>query len=430
MYQYISKKTTASAKSVSSHKGKNTAFNRRIISNSPSRQYGRQAFGVIQRARDTTAMSLMADNQYSGGSARPPYEDIPMINSYCAGSARRCEKYYDTDVLEAVEEILSKNNWREQISSFEEDIYRQIIRGDWAGFLCLFLKHHGFRTYGAFPSHTYHRPASAEAAKTYDENDKQGMSKIEEMYAGSSSIRSCRKYKTGEEIKRYLRHCAAALAINYGIEKEIQCYYDDNIVYVAANHDNDTRKLSPINGKRVSECEAVLQYSYKEMIKNMTVDDNSDIWGKFRVMLCRVILSTRESSPLLRRLGHALLCPDSLKNATFQVISDNYGADGLHAERKILYHLREIKRGHNIFMDSLMLGGIRRPCFICSALCFADMLQIHPGPVWVSNAAAVPRDAREMFLILHAVKNNAISTFISCSEGHLTMDNDSDSEEG
>lgn len=92
--------------------------------------------------------------------------------------------------------------------------------------------------------------------------------------------------------------------------------------------------------------------------------------------------------------------------------------------------MRTMQKNDDIFLDPLRLGGIRRPCFICSALCFKDMSEVHPGPVWVSNAASRPRDINEMFLILDAIRNKENVTNISSIGDKGTMDADTESEAG
>ncbi len=130
---------------------------------------------------------------------------------------------------------------------------------------------------------------------------------------------------------------------------------------------------------------------------------------------------------------HALMCPSALSGAKIHAIKSrevNVKIHGLHAERKILYYLRSQKNDEGFFLDPLRLGGIRRPCFICAALCFENMSQVRPGPCWVSEAGSKPKDIKEMFLILDAIRNNDNITYITDTNGHLTMDHDTESSEG
>lgn len=461
MYQYESKKPLKSAKSTSSDKGKKVASSRRVFSDSSPFPHNRQMLNTIQRSRFSTGMPAVTENRYGAGSARPPFDELPDFfsetgtnrrqvpenitsspliitatapmadNQYGAEAAGRFNEQTTacSGNLKFINGVLSKDHWQDIINSDEIRVCADKVLSCWKAFLPEFLLNNGFKPYRACQSLTYHRPSSNAATEALDYPDKKGISKIEGVYKSDSAIRYPRKYTDAEEIKRYLRHLAAALEINFGIKNEIQCYYDDNIVYVATNNDVDSENLScQIDDMRVSEYLQFLQYSYKKIIQREAENDNSAIWDKFQ--LNDAIFSDKKYRPPLRRLRHALMCPDSLKGATFKVIKDNFEIRGLHAERRILYHLRETRNNNELlFLDPLRLGGIRRPCFVCSALCFAEMSQVHPGPVWVSDAASKPRDVYEMFLILDAIRKAENLTFISFSEGHLTMDNDSDSDE-
>ena len=198
-------------------------------------------------------------------------------------------------------------------------------------------------------------------------------------------------------------------------------------MYVATNNDAGSG-ISGINGMNVSEYSIILQHPWRELIKFPTDNDNHSIWGGFQDKVVNMVASNNMAHPLLDKLEHPISCPSSLSDAAFQVIGNTYGIQGLHAERKILYYLRSQKENNNTYLDPLRLGGIRRPCFTCSALCFADMSQVHPGPVWVSGAASKPKDVNEMFLILEAIRNKNNTTHLTLDKSNrLTTDNDTES---
>lgn len=467
MYQYVSKNSTESAKAISSDKEKKTASKRQRIFNSSAFRDNRQAsVYTIQRLPVTAATASKTEHRYSAGSARKPRSEPLSLFPYVspnvlqasknrtpktppiptaiapvadeqnsAGAARpRPDGFLENnlDILEAIDDVLPDDDSRipANLNSMNYP-FANIILQNWEKFLPEFLSINGFMRYGANQSLTFHRPGGNCAVKSPDNSDEREKSKLEKMYSGSFSIRKPREYDSNEEIKRYLRHCASALAINLGIEREIQCYYDYNTVYVATNNDADSNNLcSKINERNISDCADILGTSYKETIGHTAENDNTTIWSNFQTQLYKVIFSNKRFNPLLRRLRHALMCPKPLKNAKFKVIEDDYGIKGLHAERKILYHLRTMQGNNDVFLDPLRLGGIRRPCFICSILCFADMSQVYPGPVWVSNAASRPRDINEMFLILDAIRNKENVTNISSIGGKETMDADTESEAG
>lgn len=459
MYQYASKKAAAPVKKASSGIGKKSTSSRRRVFNSSVNQHNRQVSNTIQRSHIGVEIPLGARNQYCAGSAGRSIDEFPMdfsevspnnrqvsenrISSppivtaiapraddqYSAGAARwpinELSPDYPSD-LGFIEYVLA-NNWRELIRCEEVTSRAKKILEKWNKFLPQFLEHYGFVSRGANQSHTCHRSGSNDTAEQIDRWDEMRTSKIMGLYKDSSGIRRRRKYTDDEVIKRYLRHCAAALAINFGIDDEIQCYYDDNVVYAATNNATNS-DLSKINGMKISECSIILQHSWRELIKSPTDNDNHPIWGRFQDKVINIVAPNNMTHPLLNKLEHPVSCPPSLSDAAFQVIGNTYGIRGLHAERKILYYLRAQKRDQDIFLDPLRLGGIRRPCFICSALCFADMSQVHPGPVWVSGAASKPKDDNEMFLILEAIRNKNNTTHMTLDrKGHLTDKYDTES---
>lgn len=460
MYQCVSKKTTASVKKASSSTEKKSASSRRRVFDSSADQHNRQVFNTIQRSHIGTEIPPVARNQYSAGSARLPFDESPMDFSEVSLNNRqiseniisrphivtaiapRAEDQYGTGAARLpLAELLSRiaddrefikrmltENWRALIECENIRFRAEKILRDWNEFLPQFLEHYGFESYRENQSLTYHRSGSNDTAEQIDQHDEIEMPKIRRLYKDSSGIRRCRKYTDDEAIKRYLRHCAAALAVNFGIEDEIQCYYDNKVVYVATNNDTDPG-ISKIDGMRISECSAVLQHSLKELIESPTDNANHSIWSRFKAKLIDMFLSNKKAEPLLGRLRHALMCPAPLRGAAFKVIKNTYGIRGLHAERKLLYFLRSEKRNNDMFLDPLRLGGIRRPCFICAALCFADMSQVHPGPVWVSEAASKPKDVNEMFLILEAVRNKNNTTNITSDKSkRLRTDHDTESD--
>lgn len=345
----------------------------------------------------------------------------PLGVQYCAGAARPPFDEGIQNALSVVEEAL-KTGWRSWLEDDQNIFKANRILSNWRAFFPHFLDKEKFVPYGAKQRLTYHRAGGDGTGVSPDRRDAEGGRKIENLYRESSGIRERREYSKNEEIKRYLRHCAAVLAINFNIAGEIQCYYDEKKVYVATNNGTDVRNLSAINDRSVTEYEEILQQSYSEIINGPA--DNDRI---FKDKLTDYINDKRVHGPLLRKLRHGLPCPDPLRECKFELIEDDYGIPGLHAERMILYHLRSMKGHESDFLEPLRLGGIRRPCFICSVLCFSDMSQVYPGPVWVSDAASKPRNISEMFLILEAIRKKENKTYISKVDSRLTMDNDTES---
>ncbi len=411
MFLYESKKPAASTKAASSNKSADSGRRVRYTS-SPCQNNRPEFIFTVQKMPIPTASAPKSENSSGAGSTRPPHNELPPAL---------------IDDESFIESVLSSNDWRERIES-DRDLRSRAeqILDHWQGFLLRFLEHCGFMPYGAKPSLTYHRPGSNDTAESPEGRDREKVPKINRMYEHSFGKRESRGYGANEEIKRYLRHCAAALKIIFGLKSEIQCYYDDKdkVVYVATNDQNAEQKISMI------DFPDVLQHSLNELFECPDNNDSSSVWSEFKGSLSTALSSGDMAA---RRFRHALTCPAALRGATFKLIrsSDvNVKIHGLHAERKILYYLRSQKNDENFFLDPLRLGGIRRPCFVCSALCFADMSQVRQGPCWVSGAASKPNDIKEMFLILDAIRNKNNITYITDNNGHLTTDCDTESSEG
>lgn len=421
MFQYKSKKANSYSKMAAR---KNSLYRKRR-GNANSRQVPDYP---IQRMHIPTAMAPTSKIRYEAGAARPHNYDLPSV---IIDDGRQ------ESIINFIEDTLSKDNWRKLILCKAQDIL-----DCWNNILPNLLERYGFKRHGGNQSCTYQRVKSTDTDRS---TVKGRMSIMKRLYEGSDGIRESRVYGPDEKIKRYLRHLASALKIKFGIENEIQCYYDDNVVYVAANTQADENKILEIEGKKVLEYDAVLQ-KYSRIFNKA---NSKPYWDKFGTRLPQRMIPKKRGKAFARkpqwsipnkracasvkRLRHNIQCPDSLEKAKIQVIKIeeiNVEIPGLHAERKILYYLRSLKGNNDMFLDPLRLGGIRRPCFICSALCFSNMDRVHPGPVWVSAAASTPKNISEMFLILDVIRNKDITTFISDNDGILTTGNDTESESG
>lgn len=417
MFQYERKKTTI-AKKASSDVRKKVALDRHKPIYSSAYYCNRQLPNLtIQRIPIVTAMAPTAGSNWEAGAARPHIDELPSV----------CSDDSLDGKIKFIEDVLSENNWREALKN-DEDKKRpaQNILDGWDSILPNLLEKYEFKSYGKNQSQTYHRPGSNNAVAPLGYQAERRMPILMCIYRASNGIRKCRRYEPDEKIKRYMRHYATLLTVRFGIKSEIQCYYDDGVIYVAVNNETDEKKLfeSEINGMNVWK---LGEYYLQEAIKYKKAHSQLN-WTEFVREICPLFLPNKRAKTFARRLRHSIPYPALLKNAKFQVIGSrdiNVKIEGLHAERKILYFLRS-KKGDNFFLNPLKLGGIRRPCFICSALCFSDMDQVRPGPVWVSNAASRPKDILEMFLILNAIINKNNTTYISDNG----MGNDTESSEG
>lgn len=412
MFQYKSKKANSYSKTAA----RRNSLYRKRRGNANSRQVNDYP---IQRTPIPTATAPMSEIRYEAGAARPPIDEL-------------LSGIHDDQSF--IERVLLTEDWRTLIEYENIRSRAERILNRWNEILPVLLGRYGFKRHGGNQSCTYHRVKSTDADSSKVKGE---MSKIKRLYEGSGGIRKSRVYGPDEKIKQYLRHLASALTVRYGIENEIQCYYDDNVVYVAANTKGDEEKLSKIEGKKVLKYDAVLR-RYSQIFKEANSKPDRD---KFRIRRGKAFArKTQGSIPnkrayaSVRRLRHNIPCPDSLNNAKIQIIKTkeiNVEIPGLHAERKILYYLRSLKGNNDMFLDPLRLGGIRRPCFICSVLCFSNMDQVHQGPVWVSAAASTPKDISEMFLILDAIRNEKNITYITLGRNNNPkMDHDTESESG
>lgn len=290
------------------------------------------------------------------------------------------------------------------------------------------LECYGFKSYGTNQGRIFIRVRNADHANASknDSNAKERR-KLDGMVKNSSAVREPRVYEDSEQIKRYLRHCATALTGYYRLSGEVQCYYSDNVVYVAANKKSDEKALEAINKNRVGNHKSYRAYAKAIRQRASGQPQNVRLAGRF----CTNKLSRRKAAVVASRMRHCVPCPNVLESAKFRVVKSrdtDMGPKipGLHAERKILYYLRR-KKGEDYFLNPLCLGGIHRPCFVCAALCFESMDRVHPGVVWVSKAASTSKDIKEMRRILAAVKDMSKLTYVSLRADGATYDNDTES---
>ncbi|MCM1563227.1 MAG: hypothetical protein NC079_06405 [Clostridium sp.] len=290
------------------------------------------------------------------------------------------------------------------------------------------LEYYGFKSYGANQSQIFIRAGNEDNANvSKNDSGRKGESRLDGMFKNSPAVRERRVYGGSEQIKRYLRHCAAALTRYYQIPGEVQCYYSDNIVYVATNSESDEKALEAIDKNRVWNHKSYQDYT--ESIIQRASDQPQTV--RLADGSCQKSLSKRKAAAVESRMRHCVPCPDALKSATFRVVKSRNtdmgrAIPGLHAERKILYYLRGVK-GEDYFLNPLCLGGMRRPCFVCAALCFESMNRVHRGVVWVSEAASKPKDGKEMDRILAAVRDASNLTHVSRRNDSVTYDNDTES---
>ncbi len=162
MFLYESKKPAASTKTVSSNKSADSV--RRLHFNSSAcPNNGQELNFIIQKCPIPTA--IPPTSGFAAGSARPPKNQSPQDFS---GS--------DADYIL---DVLSKNNWRENINYYEKDPVVRRIFDNWRVFLPQFLTRCSFKSFGANQSLNFHRPGNNTAAVFPKSRDRGKPSKLD-----------------------------------------------------------------------------------------------------------------------------------------------------------------------------------------------------------------------------------------------------------
>lgn len=252
------------------------------------------------------------------------------------------------------------------------------------------------------------------------------------------------------DIHRFLRWIATRLSKYYGINSEIQCYYDTSSgrILVAANSSGDLRQLRVINNMTLrSFFEQSSQYSSPGTLPRGT--------GAMAAQKKRII---RHMSQMQGISQFALeQGDDRLNQIKFMVIPNHLHKTNVHAEQRILDYFRERAEGgqeagtdganeleemkkagaiavneHNgkIYLRSELLGGIKRPCLACAIACFTpdDLKTIHTGMLWPSKSAIECMEPEEFVKLLQEITFKHMSYKTAAGNGS-TERYDSDSED-
>ncbi len=260
-----------------------------------------------------------------------------------------------------------------------------------------------------------HEPQAGEARPPLEDIPvREPRNKLERINVGTREVCSPRKYSLEEKIQQYLRHVAAALKLKYSISGEIQCYYEEynskKIVYISGNLNCVNKKLREKNLDYLP-VNTFMKLFYETYDRENRIESSKDKY-------------------LVRRLEHKIESPFG-DDVILLIVSDEIGTgvEGLHAERRILYHLRSKRNEDNFFLDRQRLGGIRRPCFVCAVICFAKDAGVRGGAFWSSIAAKKTLSPKEDHLLFEAISDRRTVTYVTeDAKGNLTTDEDTESE--
>lgn len=187
-------------------------------------------------------------------------------------------------------------------------------------------------------------------------------------------------YEEEYDIKRFMRWIASYLSAKYNIGSEVQCYYDirTSRIVVAANDNSDITKLQlKVNNKPLAEV------------------FNNDLIQQIPMGLYAITpkaLQGRRHWEELNKLADSAKKRKGerdLSKVFFYVVPCIRGVRSLHAEQRILHYLREEAEDESLMLQPQLLGGIKRPCFVCAHACFApgDRANVHPGLLWDTMSA-------------------------------------------
>lgn len=187
-------------------------------------------------------------------------------------------------------------------------------------------------------------------------------------------------YEEEYDIKRFMRWIASYLSAKYNIGSEVQCYYEASArkILVSANKSSDISTLaSYVNGRLLSLFLIDVAFEPSPIGSGKTVKE----------------LTKRQI-----RHGEELsrLCDTSFKikgvnlsKVRLWVVPRISDVGSLHAEQRILHYLRGKAEDESLMLQPQLLGGIKRPCFVCAHACFApgDRANVHPGLLWDTKSA-------------------------------------------
>lgn len=187
-------------------------------------------------------------------------------------------------------------------------------------------------------------------------------------------------YEEEYDIKRFMRWIASYLSAKYNIGSEVQCYYDIRTrrILVAANKDSDISTLASQISTRLLRL-FLLEVAFEPFPIGS---------GKTVKELTK--RQIRHGKKLSRLSDMAMISKGiDLSKVRLCVVPRISDVDSLHAEQRILHYLRGEAEDESLMLQPQLLGGIKRPCFVCAHACFApgDRANVHPGLLWDTKSA-------------------------------------------
>ena len=259
--------------------------------------------------------------------------------------------------------------------------------------------------YGANQSETHHIVPA-------DKEDVPDKDKLEFLYEGTSGERKLRSF-SNETPRQLLRWIATALSKKVQKAVEIQCYWDvqNQNLWISTNKWSKNKKLAEAVNKLRAERAHFQKGNYAA--------------GRVRRHVVKLLgrQAGRQQQQGTDRQQVAIY--NAFMTGTVHVPLARYPAFpakqiDLHAERRI-----SIAVGHAL--DSNYLGGIMRPCLICSRA--LNLRGARSGPLWNSVPSLHGYDFDEA--IDHAIANGVI-THVSRDRytDSLDINHDTDSDSG
>ncbi len=277
-------------------------------------------------------------------------------------------------------------------------------------------------SYGGGQGQTFHSKQTTVASN-------QASDRLNSMYLnipGHPGAVIPRPYAKEEDIHRFLRWFSTYISCQYKVNGEVQCYLDktSHCIIVATNLQREARKFDSL----AFECSA----------------DGLDDRQKRHIIHMKKLLEA--SKRLLGREAHPnILMLDNLR-------IDGASVYNMHAEQRILSYYNQLETDQQqLIKDGVLkrdshkhlkllpdyLGGLRRPCLLCSYAVFdsKDRNCIHPGPAWVTKSSGEHMHRADIVELINDLLDGKVRTYVSgmLNEGQIgkvryDRDTDSDSE--
>lgn len=289
----------------------------------------------------------------------------------------------------------------------------------------------GMNTYGACQSLTLHsRASTVPITDPYRTGDKRTLMYTE--CPGTPGVRERRIYSEGEDIHRFLRWFATSLAARYGIQCEIQCYYDtsNGCIVISANQVSEIAKLAQHTpmpyGSLTKRQRRHLQHLSNLYFLNdqLNTEDAQDPLDQ---------LNTEDAQGPLDQLQLLVVGDPTVRDchAEQRILNyfENMGDD--LRQRLIDHETVKTAPDGSLKLRPELLGGLRRACFACSYACFLDedRQNVHPGPFWPTKSAVIKMKEPDLQRLRQGILDDSLTFATLTDDLTITYDYDTDSED-